>query len=252
FEKNFDHLAAKTWMEENWQKTFTIGSIYLILVFGIKQLMKERSAFNLRTPLTVWSFSLTLFSFIAACRVWKQMAFILLTKGLKRSVCTQSFYVHPLSKLWLYLFALSKLVELGDTLFIVLRKKKLVFVHWYHHLVTMIVCWCGYGNMMIGFGWNAALNLTVHTMTYGYYTVTATGIRVPTAIAMTVTISQMVQMSGFVLMNIAVLFWRDDKLCPVHWLSFALSSVLYITLLALFVNFFMKTYLSGTRKSKGD
>ncbi|NXA69002.1 ELOV6 protein, partial [Mohoua ochrocephala] len=234
------------------QKSFIIAFIYLILVFGIQHFMKDRRPFNLRAPLTLWSFSLTLFSFIAACRVWKQMAFLLLTKGFKQSVCSQSFFTHPVSKLWIYLFVLSKFVELGDTLFIVLRKKKLIFVHWYHHLVTMIVCWLAYKDMAAGLGWNAALNLSIHCLTYGYYTVTAMGIKVPTSIAMFVTTSQMVQMTGFVIMNVFIAFWKDDKLCQMKLPLFFLSSGLYITLLALFFNFFIKTYLSSTRKSKGD
>ncbi|XP_005520884.1 PREDICTED: elongation of very long chain fatty acids protein 6-like [Pseudopodoces humilis] len=213
FEKNFNHLAARKWMEENWQKSFIFAVIYFILIFGIQHFMKERRPFNLRAPLILWSFSLTLFSLIAACRVWKQVAFLLLTKGFKQSVCSQSFYIHPVSKLWMYLFALSKLVEMGDTLFIVLRKKKLMFVHWYHHLLTMIMSWYGYKIMAIGMGWNAALNLSIHSVMYLYYTVTAMGFRVPRSITMLITTSQMVQMTGFVIMNIFIVFWMDDKLC---------------------------------------
>ncbi|NWR09056.1 ELOV6 protein, partial [Paradoxornis webbianus] len=250
FEKNFNHLGARKWMEENWQKSIIFSVIYFILVFGIQHFMKERRPFNLRAPLTLWSFSLTLFSFIAACRIWKQMAFILLTKGFKQSVCSKSIYVHPVSKLWMYLFALSKLVELGDTLFIVLRKKKLIFVHWYHHFFTMILAWWAYKNMTVGMGWNAALNLGIHTLTYLYYTVTAMGIRVPRSLAMLLTTAQMVQMTGFVIINMFLFFWKNDKLCQIPWPMFLLSSFLYTTLLALFSNFFIKTYLSSTQKSK--
>ncbi|NWU19533.1 ELOV6 protein, partial [Dyaphorophyia castanea] len=252
FEKNFNHQAARKWMEENWQKTFIISFIYLILIFGIQHFMKERRPFNLRAPLALWSFSITLFSFIAACRVWKQMAFLLRTKGLKRSVCTQSFYVHPVSKFWIYLFVLSKLVELGDTLFIVLRKKKLLFIHWYHHLVTLILAWHSYKDMVIGVGWNAALNLSVHCLMYCYYTVTAMGIRVPTSVAMLITTSQMVQMTAFLILTLCVLVWQDDKFCQINWLVFSIGIGFYITLFILFSNFFIKTYLSSTQKSKGD
>ncbi|NXD97405.1 ELOV6 protein, partial [Chaetorhynchus papuensis] len=234
------------------QKSFIIGFIYLILVFGIQHSMKEWRPFSLRAPLTLWSFSLTWFSFIAASQVWKQMAFVLLTKGFKRSVCGRSFFIHPVSKLWMYLFVLSKLVELGDTLFIVLRKKKLIFVHWYHHLATLIFGWYGYKDMAAGLGWNAALNLSIHCLTYTYYIVSAMGIRVPTSIAMLITTSQMVQMTGFVIMSIFMSFWKDDKLCQINGLFLAWSCGLYTTLLALFSNFFIKTYLSSTRKSKGD
>lgn len=43
------------------QKTIIFSVIYLILIFGIQHFMKERRPFNLRAPLVLWSFSLTLF-----------------------------------------------------------------------------------------------------------------------------------------------------------------------------------------------
>ncbi|NXG05239.1 ELOV6 protein, partial [Sakesphorus luctuosus] len=252
FEKSFNQTAARQWMAENWHKSLIIGAIYLIVVFGIQHFMKERRAYHLRAPLALWSFSLTLLSVIAASRIWKQLSFLLLTKGLKHSLCSPSSYVHPVSKLWVYLFALSKVLELGDTVFIVLRKKKLIFLHWYHHLTAMVVSWYTYNYMLPGFAWVAAMNFSIHGLTYSYYTVTAMGFRVPTSIAMMVTTSQMVQMTGFVIMNILVLFWRDDEICLFQWPVFFLSLGVYTTLLVLFGNFFFRTYLSGTRKSKGE
>ncbi|NWT31535.1 ELOV6 protein, partial [Cardinalis cardinalis] len=250
FEKNFNQRAARKWMEENWQKSLIFSGIYLILIFGIQHFMKDRRPFKLRGPLILWSFSLALFSLIAACRTGKQLAFLLLTKGFKQSVCSQSFYVHPVSKLWIYLFSLSKLVEMGDTLFIVLRKKKLIFLHWYHHISTTILSWYGYKTMAAGAGWSSTLNLSIHVVMYLYYTVAATGIRVPHSITMLITTSQIVQIIGYVIMNIFIFFWKDDKLCQYTWPLFLLTSVLYTSLLALFSNFFVKTYLSNTQKSK--
>ncbi|XP_064286678.1 very long chain fatty acid elongase 3 isoform X1 [Passer domesticus] len=250
FEKNFNHGAARKWMEENWQKSLIFSVIYVIVIFGIQHFMKERRPFKLRGPLVLWSFSLALFSLIGAYRVWKQMAFLLLTKGFKQSVCSQSFYVHPVTKLWIYLFALSKLIEMGDTLFIVLRKKKLIFLHWYHHIATTILSWYGYKIMAAGAGWNTALNLSIHFVMYLYYAVAAMGIRVPHSITRLITTSQIVQITGFVIMNIFIFFWKDDKLCHISWPLFLLSSSLYTTLLALFLNFFVKTYLSRIQKSK--
>lgn len=37
-----------------------------------------------------------------------------MTKGLKQSVCDQSFYIGPVSKFWAYAFVLSKAPELGE------------------------------------------------------------------------------------------------------------------------------------------
>ncbi|NWR85538.1 ELOV6 protein, partial [Furnarius figulus] len=252
FEKNFNQSAAWKWMAENRHKSLIFAAVYLIVVFGIQHFMKERGAYHLRAPLTLWSFSLTTLSVIAAWRIWKPIVFLLLTKGFKQSVCSQSLYVHPVSKLWVYLFALSKLLELGDTVFIVLRKKKLIFVHWYHHLTAVVVAWYVYSCMMPGFAWVAAWNFSIHGLTYSYYTVTAMGIRVPTSIAMIITTSQMVQMTGFVIVNIFLFYWRDDKNCNFMWPAFCLTSWVYTSLLVLFCNFFFKTYLSSTWKSKGE
>ena len=42
-----------------------------------------------------------------------------------------------MTALWTWLFVLSKLPELVDTVFIVLRKQKLIFLHWYGDMVTV-------------------------------------------------------------------------------------------------------------------
>lgn len=44
------------------------------------------------------------------------MLYILMTKGLKYSVCDQGFYNGPVSKFWAYAFVLSKAPELGECL----------------------------------------------------------------------------------------------------------------------------------------
>lgn len=104
--------------------------------------------------------------------------------------------------------------------------------------------------MAAGAGWNTALNLSIHTGMYLYYTVAAMGIRVPHSITMLITTSQIVQIIGYVIMNIFIFFWKDDKLCKFTCPLLLFSSGLYTSLLALFSNFFVKTYLSNTQKSK--
>jgi hypothetical protein len=42
------------------------------------------------------------------------------------------------------IFCISKVPELIDTLFIVLRKQKLIFLHWFHHATVLIYSWYRY------------------------------------------------------------------------------------------------------------
>lgn len=37
--------------------------------------------------------------------------------------------------------------ELVDTLFIVLRKKPLIFLHWYHHITVLLFCWHAFATL---------------------------------------------------------------------------------------------------------
>ena len=36
---------------------------------------------------------------------------------------------------------LVKWYELSDTLFLILRKREIIFLHWYHHAATLLLCW---------------------------------------------------------------------------------------------------------------
>lgn len=53
----------------------------------------------------------------------------------------RSFIEHKVSGFWSTMFVLSKVPELGDTLFIVLRKQPLIFLHWYHHATVLVYSW---------------------------------------------------------------------------------------------------------------
>lgn len=70
---------------------------------------------------------------------------------------------------WYDAFIVSKLFELIDTVFIVLRSKPLVALQWYHHLVTMGICYyiqeyrCDQFNILF------FMNYFVHSFMYAYF-----------------------------------------------------------------------------------
>lgn len=42
---------------------------------------------------------------------------------------------------WSEAFMWSKAVELGDTFFLILRKRPVIFLHWYHHVSVLLFTW---------------------------------------------------------------------------------------------------------------
>lgn len=69
---------------------------------------------------------------------------------------------------WNWLFMASKIFELIDTIFLVLRKKPLLFLHWYHHILTMIFAYYSYPISPAFNRWGIHLNSFVHSFMYRY------------------------------------------------------------------------------------
>ncbi|KAL0480570.1 fatty acid elongase [Acrasis kona] len=70
---------------------------------------------------------------------------------------------------WMYLYHLSKFIELGDTLLIILRRGPLRFVHTYHHVTTMAIAYFGCASVGTGQWIPIAANTFVHMLMYYYY-----------------------------------------------------------------------------------
>ncbi|XP_066173916.1 very long chain fatty acid elongase 6 isoform X1 [Sylvia atricapilla] len=252
FEKQFNEHAAIQWMQENWKKSFLFSALYAAFIFGGRHLMNKRAKFELRKPLVLWSLSLAVFSIFGAVRTGAYMLYILMTKGLKQSVCDQSFYIGPVSKFWAYAFVLSKAPELGDTIFIILRKQKLIFLHWYHHITVLLYSWYSYKDMVAGGGWFMTMNYGVHAVMYSYYALRAAGFRVSRKFAMFITLSQITQMLIGCVINYLVFSWMQHGQCHSHVQNIIWSSLMYLSYFVLFCHFFFEAYIGKTRKERKD
>lgn len=117
------------------------GAIYIITIHALERWMRDRPAFHLRLPLFLWNAGLGLFSILGFVRMFPGFLNIVSKPdGFYNSICKKVDINVPMG-CWALLFVWSKYVELGDTVFIVLRKRPLVFLQWYHHLVTLIAAW---------------------------------------------------------------------------------------------------------------
>jgi stearoyl-CoA desaturase (Delta-9 desaturase) len=142
----------------------SIAFCYVPFILGLKMFMKNKIKCNLDKILMVWNYSMSVLSFIG---------FFILLPYLTDKTLLQSLssldYLHGKTGMTVFFFDLSKIPELLDTVFIVLRKKKLTFLHTFHHLVTAIYCWSTFFYPTpLGF-WYSTMNLGVHGIMYGYY-----------------------------------------------------------------------------------
>ncbi|CAL8297809.1 unnamed protein product [Merluccius merluccius] len=243
FESRFDERSAIEWMQANWTKAFVFCGLYAMLVFGGQHFMKERQKLNLRRPLVLWSLSLAVFSIVGAVRTGWYMLHVLSSSGFKTSICDQGFYYGPVSKFWAYAFVLSKAPELGDTAFIVLRKQRLIFLHWYHHITVLLYSWYSYKDTVAGGGWFMTMNFSVHALMYSYYAARAAGLRVPRPLAVLITSAQIGQMAMGVAVSALVYRWMQTGDCHSYLDNIVWAALMYLSYLVLFSQFFYQTYL---------
>lgn len=128
-------------------------------------------------------------------------------------LCSLDVFAHPSMRLVL-IFNFTKALEWVDTLFLVLRKKPLGFLHLFHHITTMLYCLHGsvYSFDADSSGiYFCAMNLVVHTVMYGYWALLP---RVPALRSMgfVVTLMQTAQMFVGIFVVVAVFFK-----CPMAW-----------------------------------
>uniref|UniRef100_A0A915AJ61 Elongation of very long chain fatty acids protein n=1 Tax=Parascaris univalens TaxID=6257 RepID=A0A915AJ61_PARUN len=123
-----------------WSCSIYIAIVYALAVHSLQRYQQSRKPWELRLPLCIWNASLAIFSGIATYRFGEEFVYTVGTRPLLHSVC---YSINPTSPaaFWACAFALSKVAELGDTFFVVMRKKPLIFLHWYHHAVVLVYSW---------------------------------------------------------------------------------------------------------------
>ncbi|CAG0913599.1 unnamed protein product [Notodromas monacha] len=245
FESDFQYTEKHEWMVKNWKTCFYYVGIYMILVFSGRHYMQSRRAFELRTPLVVWNLFLSIFSIIGASRTLPELFHVLTTYGFHHSACVPSFIKNNrVCGFWTWMFILSKVPELGDTVFIVLRKQRLIFLHWYHHVTVLLYTWYAFAGFVAPGRWFITMNYLVHSLMYSYYALKALKFRVPRRVSMIITAAQLMQMVVGCYVNVFAYnaLERGEK-CQVTVENIKVSLLMYFSYFVLFSRFFYKAYI---------
>lgn len=254
YEKNWDYgVQSVLQANELWRigLPFQIVAVYLLVIYSIQHLMKDRKPFQVKTSWCIWNLFLSIFSF---CGMMRMLPFLIeevfFGKGVYHSVCSDAWrYGNGPEGLWTFLFIYSKIPELVDTLFIVLGKRKLIFLHWYHHCTVLLFCWHAYAYASSAGLWFIAMNYSVHAVMYFYYFLKGLGFRL-SWLAPVVTSMQILQMVAGIFVNVCVyLFMHNGLPCGVYPVNWYACLGMYFSYFLLFASFALKRYCT-TKKQK--
>ncbi|XP_063971546.1 very long chain fatty acid elongase 6-like [Lytechinus pictus] len=254
FEEDFEHGPYSSWMAKYWHWSIYISIAYVVIIFGLQRLMRDRPPFDLRRPLILWSASLSVFSIVCAFRLAQEFVMYARDYGWKATMCDDRYGMDGVNGFWSMLFVWSKLPELGDTLFIVLRKQPLIFLHWYHHITVFVYSWYSYPLMLAPGRYFVDLNALVHAFMYTYYALKASRlVRIPRQINVCLTLIQTSQMVvGCVINTLAWKFRSQGEFCSTTDNNIRVSLLMYFSYFILFAHYFYKTYFvkKAPRKQK--
>ncbi len=249
FDNDFDGHIAQRYFAQHPVQPAAVVALYLGLVRYGPWWMDRRPPFRLKTVSRCWNFGVAVFSICGALVCVPHLAWQLHSHGFWYSVCADVYelagYGPP--ALWAAAFTWSKLFELFDTALLVLKKRPVRTLHWFHHASVIGFAWAAWAYETPAALWYGAMNYSVHALMYTYFALTSVDrcrdsvLRFARAIT-TLQISQFA-FGTFVNGFAAVAYLTPDVGCAIHPFILQLAAALYVAYGALFVRLFVERYL---------
>uniref|UniRef100_A0AC35TI83 Elongation of very long chain fatty acids protein n=1 Tax=Rhabditophanes sp. KR3021 TaxID=114890 RepID=A0AC35TI83_9BILA len=252
FEKIEDTKALTLMFQKYWYHSITVSVLYFVAIKALQKIMENRKPFELKYPLFLWNLALAIFSILGTVRFSEDFLHNWFNHGFTYSIC-HSCNPESVAAFWSLAFCASKVVELGDTLFIILKKKPLIFLHYYHHAAVLIyTVHSGAEHTSSGQAY-ILMNFFVHSLMYFYLALqTLRLFKMPKYVSMTLTTLQLIQMVIGVSTTLYVYYIKTKLGVPCQQsipnIYFAIA--IYLSFGILFVNFFINAYCVKQRKSK--
>ncbi|XP_017855797.1 PREDICTED: elongation of very long chain fatty acids protein AAEL008004-like [Drosophila arizonae] len=224
-----------------------IVAAYLLFVLKVgRQFMEHRQPYDLNKVLKVYNliqivYNGALFIFISYV--------LLVLKPYKLScimVLPMDHPVKPFEQAVSYAYYLNKILDLMDTVFMVLRKnyRQITMLHLLHHSIMVVAVYAGirfngYGGHFTIMG---TFNVFVHAVMYSYYYISSqkrTVSQNPTW-KQYITILQMIQFFTVMLHSVYTLMQPN---CDVPLMAIAAVLAMGSLMVVMFTNFYIHTYI---------
>lgn len=281
FEMNWDggHVYS-IWARNHYAIAFGFCAVYLLAIVGLKSYMRDRTYWDVRQIQMFWNLLLAIFSFCGAVRTVPYLLMWVYQEGWTTAMCTSPVVgyggIGP-TAFWTCLFIFSKVPELLDTMFILLAKKELLFLHAYHHVTVLLFCWHSYATRSSAGIFFVAMNYFVHSIMYTYYAMQG-GVSLAMSkakregteeakkvlaraqkkrnmlavLAPFITALQIAQMIGgiWVLTRIYFQLQLDPLSCDISRFNWLAGLLMYFSYFVLFVMFAFQKYVCGKAKKE--
>jgi elongation of very long chain fatty acids protein 6 len=253
-ERTFDRtLDISLFVKNNhWIPICTVMLYMVFLVVG-PFMMKHRPPMRAKRALFLWNGSLSLFSFCGSIRTVPVLYAYVMSTSMTDIICrpTAVWIGTGPTGLWVMLFAASKFPELTDTVFLVIRKKSIPFLHWFHHAVTLLYSWhaCAHPtNYVLSF---VTMNYCVHSVMYAYYALMIINKKPAWLSPLFITAGQITQMFVGMCIQMSAGYWYlHPRQCDVNGYNVLCGGLMYSIYLYLFIKFACFRYSSGNKNSK--
>jgi hypothetical protein len=155
--------------------------LYFIVITGLRVYMTNREPFKMKyvtalhsLNLCIWSLGMFIAGLVGTYEIYQKDGDI------------KDIFIHKTEDIprkgllfWaLYIYYLSKFPELLDTVILVLKKKKVIFLHWYHHGIVILMVWAWLEAKMSFAVFGLLFNTLVHVFMYWYYFASVLGMNV--------------------------------------------------------------------------
>jgi len=214
-----------------FREPVALVAIFVLLVQLIKKVMRNRAEVHLKPILFCHNIALMLWSLY----VCVDQFLVIYRDGL----CGPSDQT-----LWLFYY--SRYYEMLDTMFLALRKRPIIFLHFYHHCSVPIMALVQLLYMPMGWRVVAVMNGAIHTAMYSYYALRTVGMEAPWG--RFITLAQILQHFGGIVL---CFYWyypcagaRSQDWGP--WLALIISLVIVSSYLYLFTMLYFNKWEKPT------